>query len=176
MKALRLPAHASPVTYLFRFRGPRDSSAVRARLDQRSRPVGGPGPGQGNCSAGCPVAGLLSRGRERDLSGSQAIHPVPLPRSKTPAEPTIPRHDGLVDAAPAQPQRRLQRCMHFEATHAASAPAAYASRMALPPPMQGSLPAGWLAFAGRELNPLDRDERFQNSMFILLSWTFPDAR
>jgi hypothetical protein len=27
--------------------------------------------------------------------------------------------------------------------------------------MQGSLPAGWLAFAGRELNPLDRDERFQ---------------
>ena len=28
--------------------------------------------------------------------------------------------------------------------------------------MQGSLPAGWLTFAGRELNPLDRDERFQN--------------
>jgi hypothetical protein len=35
--------------------------------------------------------------------------------------------------------------------------------------MQGSLPAGWLAFAGRELNPLDRVERFQNSKFILLS-------
>ena len=33
--------------------------------------------------------------------------------------------------------------------------------MALPPPPQGSLPAGWLAFAGRESNPLDRDERFQ---------------
>ena len=27
--------------------------------------------------------------------------------------------------------------------------------------MQGSLPAGWLAFTGRESNPLDRDERFQ---------------
>ena len=27
--------------------------------------------------------------------------------------------------------------------------------------MQGSLPAGWLAFTGRELNPLDRDKRFQ---------------
>ena len=26
--------------------------------------------------------------------------------------------------------------------------------------MQDSLPAGWLTFAGRELNPLDRDERF----------------
>jgi len=27
--------------------------------------------------------------------------------------------------------------------------------------MQSSLPAGWLAFTGRELNPLDRDEGFQ---------------
>ena len=35
--------------------------------------------------------------------------------------------------------------------------------------MQGSLPAGWLTFTGRELNPLDRAERFQNFMFILLS-------
>ena len=31
----------------------------------------------------------------------------------------------------------------------------------LPPPLQGSLPAGWLAFTGRELNPLDRYKRFQ---------------
>jgi hypothetical protein len=47
-------------------------------------------------------AGLPARGRERDLPGSQAIHPVPLPRSTTPAEPTIPRlFDGFVDAAPA---------------------------------------------------------------------------
>ena len=37
-----------------------------------------------------------------DLSGSQAIHPVPLPRSRTPAGPTLPRHEsGRVDAAPA---------------------------------------------------------------------------
>jgi hypothetical protein len=28
--------------------------------------------------------------------------------------------------------------------------------MVLPPPMQSSLPAGWLAFTGRESNPLDR--------------------
>ena len=59
---------------------------------QRSRVGGEPGTGPGKCSAGCPSAGLLSCGRERDLSGSQAIRPVPLPRSKTPAEPTIPRH------------------------------------------------------------------------------------
>jgi hypothetical protein len=44
---------------------------------------------------------------------------------------------------------------------AASAPAAYASRMVLPPPLQDLLPAGRLAFTGRESNPLDRDEGFQ---------------
>jgi hypothetical protein len=33
--------------------------------------------------------------------------------------------------------------------------------MVLPPSLQGSLPAGWLAFTGRELNPLDRIEGFQ---------------
>jgi hypothetical protein len=39
----------------------------------------------------------------------------------------------------------------------------------LPPPMQSSLPAGWLAFTGRESNPLDRFERFQ----ITFSFPFP---
>jgi hypothetical protein len=36
--------------------------------------------------------------------------------------------------------------------------------------MQGLLPAGWLAFAGRESNPLDRYERFQ---FVERSSSFP---
>ena len=56
----------------------------------------GPGP--------CSLAALLqflSRGREWDLSGLQAIHPVPLLRSRTPVEPTCPRLIGHVDAAPA---------------------------------------------------------------------------
>src|SRR5208282_2811916 len=78
------------------------SSALRARLG------GAPGwlethPGQGIWSAGRPFAGALSRGRKRDLTGSQAIHPMPLLRSKTPAGPTIPHPDGVVDAAPARP-------------------------------------------------------------------------
>jgi len=42
--------------------------------------------------------------------------------------------------------------------------------------MQDSLPAGWLAFAGRELNPLDCDERFPSGYILfLLSWIYPDA-
>src|SRR5580700_8907578 len=60
------------------------------------------------------IAGLLSRGRERDLPGSQAIHPVPLPRSTTPAEPPIPRlFDGLDDAAPALPTAKASAVDEF---------------------------------------------------------------
>src|ERR1700686_4248618 len=62
--------------------------------------------GPGQCSAGDPIAGLLSRGRERDLSGSQAIHPVPLPRSTTPAEPTIPRLLTVSSILPPRERRR----------------------------------------------------------------------
>ena len=67
-------------------------------------------PGQGHCSTGDPTAGLLSRGRERDLPGFQAIRPVPLPRSRTPAEPTIPRLLTVPSVLPPLfRQRRLQR-------------------------------------------------------------------
>jgi hypothetical protein len=72
-------------------------------------------------------------------------------------------------------QQRLQR-LSYRGYRGASAPAVYASRMMLPPPMQDSLPAGWLAFAGRELNPLDCDERFPSGYILfLLSWIYPDA-
>ena len=69
-------------------------------------------------------------------------------------------------------EKRCRRCCPRDTGHegfsglsyrdhrGASAPAAYASRMMLPPSLQSSLPAGWLAFTGRESNPLDRDERF----------------
>jgi hypothetical protein len=82
---------ASPVTYLFRFRGPRDPSLLRARCCQRSRADGGSDRARTIVQPAVLFAGSLSRGREWDLSGSQATHPVPLPRSKTPAEPTFPR-------------------------------------------------------------------------------------
>jgi hypothetical protein len=47
--------------------------------------------------------------------------------------------------------------------------------------MQSSLPAGWLASTGRELNPLDRYKRFQITLsspfsgFILAQGKFHDA-
>src|SRR5260370_15926809 len=66
--------------------------------------------------------------------------------------------------------------MNFGLCRAASAPAAYASRIALPPSLQSSLPAGWLAFTGRELNPLDRYKRFQITSLVPLFWICPGAR
>ena len=100
-----------------------------------------------------PFAGTVSRGRKRDLTGSQAIRPTPLPRSKTPAGPTNPHLDGVVDAAPAQTTAKSSSDDNFEAIHAAwhllptlhDGVAARHARL---------LPAGWLTFTGRELNPL----------------------
>jgi hypothetical protein len=88
------------------------SSFVSRNL--RSQTVGEPsGPGS-VVQPATRSAGLLARGRERDLPGSQAIHPVPLPRSSTPAEPTIPRlFDGFVDAAPALPTARTSALHEF---------------------------------------------------------------
>ena len=85
--------------------------------------------------------------------------PRPRPNRRTLAS------DGLVDAAPALSTAEAS-ALSYRGYRGASAPAVYASRMMLPPPMQDSLPAGWLAFAGRELNPLDCDERFP-SCYIL---------
>ena len=100
---------------MVRFRGPRyPPQFVSRSLRSRSRKVGGGLPGRGHCSAGDPIAGLLSRGRERDLPGSQAVHPVPLPRSRTPAESTIPRlFVGLIDAAPASRTAKASACQLF---------------------------------------------------------------
>jgi hypothetical protein len=41
--------------------------------------------------------------------------------------------------------------------------------------VQGLLPAGWLAFTGRESNPLDHYERFQFVLTIILLSCSPNA-
>jgi len=57
-------------------------------------------------------------------------------------------------------------------THAASAPADLRFAFCVTTHAQGSLPAGWLAFAGRASNPLNRYERFQFNVHppFLFSW------
>jgi hypothetical protein len=176
MKALRLPVPASPAAYLFRFRGPRDSSSfVLASLALPGRRRSDPG--RDLCSAGCPFAGVLSRGRERNLTGSQAIHPMPLPRSKTPAGSTAPHHDGAANSAPAKtttkaPAALISRlltgfsicCLRFENGVAA---------------VQARLASGWLVGLCREgVEPSGSQRKVseRHLMLIPLSRAFPVAR
>jgi hypothetical protein len=148
---------------------------VSRSLRSRSRKVGGCLPGQGPCSTGDPIAGLLSRGRERDLSGSQAIHPMPLPRSRTPAESTIPRLLTVSSMLPLLPsQQRLQRNGNFGATArlqhllptlqewCCHHPCKARFRLA-GSPLPGGSQTLWIATKG-----------FRS--LILLFWIYPDAR
>jgi hypothetical protein len=140
---LRIPGHL-----LVSLPGPTRCSAVRARFGSAPGWMEYPIRARAIVQPAAHFAGVLSRGRERDLTGSQAIHPMPLPRSKTPVGPTTPRHDGVVDAAPAQPTAkaptiiisRLLRgfgtcCLRFQNGVAA---------------VQARLASGWLAGLCRE--------------------------
>src|SRR6516162_4100313 len=163
MRALRPPLAASPVAYLVRFRCPRDSSKLRARL--AALPSGwrtrlGPG------IIGQPATQLPACSRVGVSGTSQVprrsilcLCPVPRPR---PDRRTL-ANTGCVDAAPAKQRAKAPACYQYRGYRAALAPAVYASWGMLPLPMQDSLPVGWLAFAGRGSNPLDRDERFPSS-------------
>ena len=149
------------------------SLLLRARRSAPARSEVLPGPGF--VRTGHPTLRLLSCGREWDLSGLQAILPVPLLRSSTPVEPTCPRQLGHIDAAPALRTAKASATSISGLTHAASAPADLRFAFRVATHAQGSLPAGWLAFAGRASNPLDRYERFQLVLtFIPLSCS-PDA-
>jgi hypothetical protein len=172
-KALRLPIRASAVTYGFASAAhPIPPAFVfAAALPQGRRSL--PGPGFGG--AGRPTFRLSSCGHEWDLPGLQTILPVPLLRSSTPVEPTCPRHLGHIDAAHALRTAKASAIAISGLTHAASAPAVLRFAFRVATRAQGSLPAGWLAFAGRASNPLDRYKRFQLVLtFILLSCS-PDA-
>jgi hypothetical protein len=108
-------------------------------------------------------AGLLARGRERDLPGFQAIHPVPLPRSTTPAEPMIPRLLTVSSILPPPfPRQRLQRFLNFGAQSRGFGTCClrFMNDVATITCKARFRLAG-LAFTGRALNPLDRYKRFQ---------------
>ena len=74
------------------------------------------------------------------------------------------------------PRRRLQRLWISGLNHAASAPAAYASRMVLPPP-HAKLASGWLARLYREgVEPSGSLQKVSDCSLILLFWIYPGAR
>jgi hypothetical protein len=64
---------------------------------QRSRIGAGPTRAWAIVPSAAPLTAVRSRGRQRNLTGSRAIHSLPLLRPKTPAGPTTPHHEGVVD-------------------------------------------------------------------------------
>ena len=148
-----------PAAYLFRVRGPHDSSLFV--LASSALPVGG-GPTQAGTLVQ-PAVPLPARSRV-DANGISQVPRRSIPCLCPGPRPRPDRRRLTMPAPPIlPPQNHCEGSSdtNIEATHAASASAAYASRTALPPSRQGSLPTGWLAFAGRESNPLDHSERFQ---------------
>ena len=142
MKALRLPARAFPVPYGF---GSGLHMLPRVRVRRGAPGAVGTASGPGGLGQPvCPVP-AYAHGHARDLSGFLALHPIPLPGSQTPAGSDRTSPFAVPPMLPPGPtRRRLQHEHDIGAQPRASVSAAYASRAALPPPMQGSLPAGGL--------------------------------
>jgi hypothetical protein len=88
------------------------SRASLPRFVYRSRAPVGPEAvlsGQGHFDAGVPHSGFPAR-TAQDFSGSQALHPVPLPCSKTPAGSRRTSPIAVPSMLPPHPtKRRLQR-------------------------------------------------------------------
>src|SRR5215471_5147918 len=164
---LRIPGHLFASL-------PRSTRSSLLRVSQFALPVGG-GTFQARVFVrpATRTAGSLARGRERDLPGFQAIHPVPLPRSTTPAEPTTPRLLTVSSMLPPHfPRRRLQRLMNFGALSRGfdTCCLRFKNDVATIP---ARLTSGWLARLCREgVDPLDRCKRFQviHPPFLDLAW------
>ena len=175
MKALRLPARANLLPYGFGCRPhvPLLCSCIAEALLtglEEARQA------WNTWSAGVPCPACRTRGRVRDLTGFLALRPMPLPCSKTPAEPTKPRLSRSCRHRPRPTQteglslniisRLTQgfsiRCLRFTsdvaATHARLASGWRAA------PLPGGGRTLWIASKGFRLHP------------ILLSRTSPVAR
>jgi hypothetical protein len=145
MRALRLPTRALPVTYLVRFRGPRDSSSFRVRCCQRSR--------DGWRSRLGPGSLFNRRSNCRCVLAWTRVGPLRFPDDPSCAfapflDPGRADNPSPMTVSSVLPLRlreqRLQRYGYIEANDAASAHAVYASRVVLPPP-HARLASGWLA-------------------------------
>jgi hypothetical protein len=175
---LRLPVHAYPVTYLFRFRGPRYpprfvSHSLRWRSQKVQRVPSRPG---SLFNRRPKLPGLLSRGHERDLPGSQAIHPVPLPRSRTPAEPTTPRLLTVSSMLPPLPSPRGLQPLEISGLPRGFSTCClrFTNGVAT---IHAKLASGWLARLYREgVEPSGSLQKVSDHSLVLLFWIYPGAR
>src|SRR5260370_38903467 len=167
IRAARLPVLSSELLMFFTSPLQPILSSFAPLRPERSA---GPGPAQAR------YHWLLSAGHTQELPGSWRIHPVPLPRSRIPASSS----DLTLSARRCSPHFAASEGTDFtdlsRLNHAASIPAAYASRGALPHPHARLASGRWLALAGRESYPLDSIEKFPSATSdFLLSQVYPGA-
>ena len=159
MKALRLPARALLVPYGF---GSRPHAFLRCSCSPKRSCWAWRSPSRpGTWSAGYPIPACCTRGRVRGLTGSLAIHPVPLPCSRTPAEPTKPRLWRSCRCCPRAPKTEDLSDNNFEANTRLQHPLSTLQERRRRRPCKTRFRLAGCAFAGRGSNPLDRFERFQ---------------
>lgn len=122
------------------------------------------------------TAGYSSVGHTQELPGSWRTHPVPLPRSRIPASSSVLTLSARQCGPHLADNEDTGITDLSRLNHAASVPAAYASSRALPHAHARLASGRWLAFTGRESNPLDSFERFPSSTSdFLLSQAYPGA-
>ncbi len=161
----------STVAYLFRSRRPLDPPALclAVALPQDWRSPAGRGlrlrlP----CSAPSHVdANGISQVFRRSFL---CLCCVPGPRSNR----RVLASDGHIDAAPAIRTAKASAMADFGANPQLRHMLPYASRVTLPHTCKACFRPAGCAFTGRASNPLDRYERFQFGLTILLSCS-PDA-
>ena len=149
---------------MFSVAGSTRPSSVRVRWSAPDK-LGGSSSGLEPLFSRRSYPACCTRGRARDLAGSLATHPKPLPCSKTPAEPTRPRLSRSCRCCPRDPEteglsgyiisRLTQgfsfRCLRFTndvtAAHARLASGWWAA------PLPGGSRTLWAAAKGFRLHP-----------------------
>jgi len=159
-----------PGALWIRFRAPHaPPSSCSPRRSRRGR---GPRPGLGSLISRYAPLRQPTHGHARDLSGFLAFRPTPLPGSQTPAGSAGPR--------PLRSCRCCPRTQHAEGSSTNMMSGLNPGLRCLLPtlherrhrhPCKARFRPAGCASTGRELNPLDRFERFQATP-VLLSRTF----
>ncbi len=121
------------------------------------------------------LSSFFAHGQGQDLPGSLAIRPVTLRRSTTPDDPLRLASHGASGTAPTRLTMKASSVYPFRGFFsAASSPAVYASRRALPLAAQDSLPAGGLRLYRTGVEPAG-SLRKVSAHGILLSRASPGA-
>jgi hypothetical protein len=163
MKALRPPPQACPGPLWVRFQAPQ--APLCSCSPKRSRR------GRVRVRAWALISRVaLSGTLLEDLQGISQVSWRSIPDLCPALRPRPDQRDLAMAVLPVLPpgptHRRLQRGHDIGAQPRASVSAAYASRASLPPPMQGSLPAGGLRLCREGVEP--SGTRWKVSDYIIL--------